>query len=81
MTAKELVWQLMFFPLWVVIGGILLFGLTVLESFTKIRLPQAFAATAVIIGACLALAALLWTDCALFVDFPFAGSVCQLVGF
>ena len=38
MTAKELMWQLVFFPLWGIIGGILLFGLTVLEIFTKRRL-------------------------------------------
>ena len=46
------------FPLWVIIGVILLWGLTVLEIFIKIRLPEAFSTTAVIIGACLALAVL-----------------------
>ena len=58
MTAKDLMWQLVFFPLWVIIGVILLWGLTVLEIFIKIRLPEAFSTTAVIIGACLALAVL-----------------------
>jgi hypothetical protein len=53
MTAKDLMWQLVFFPLWVIIGVILLWGLTVLEIFIKIRLPEAFSTTAVIIGACL----------------------------
>jgi hypothetical protein len=42
MTAKDLMWQLVFFPLWVIIGVILLWGLTVLEIFIKIRLPEAF---------------------------------------
>jgi hypothetical protein len=81
MTAKELMWQLVFFPLWGIIGGILLFGLTVLEIFTKTRLPEVYATIAVIIGACLALAVLLWADCALYVDLPFAGPICHLVGF
>jgi hypothetical protein len=40
MTAKDLMWQLVFFPLWVIIGVILLWGLTVLEIFIKIRLPR-----------------------------------------
>ena len=56
-------------------------GLTVLEIFIKIRLPEAFSTTAVIIGACLALAVLLWADCALYVNLPFAEPVCHLVGF
>jgi hypothetical protein len=69
------------FPLWVIIGVILLWGLTVLEIFIKIRLPEAFSTTAVIIGACLALGVLLWADCALYVNLPFAEPVCHLVGF
>jgi uncharacterized membrane protein len=81
MTAKDLMWQLVFFPLWVIIGVILLWGVTVLEIFIKIRLPEAFSTTAVIIGACLALAVLLWADCALYVNLPFAAPVCHLVGF
>ena len=80
MTAKELMWQLVFFPLWGIIGGILLFGLTVLEIFTKRRLPEVYATIAVIIGACLALAVLLWADCALYIDLPFAEPMCHLVG-
>ena len=81
MTAKDLMWQLVFFPLWVIIGVILLWGVTVLEIFIKIRLPEAFSTTAVIIGACLALAVLLWADCALYVDLPFAEPMCHLAGF
>jgi hypothetical protein len=81
MTAKDLMWQLVFFPLWVIIGVILLWGLTVLEIFIKIRLPEAFSTTAVIIGACLALAVLLWADCALYVNLPFAQPCVTLSGF
>ena len=68
-----------FFPLWGTVWGFY-FRLTVLEIFTKTRLPEVYATIAVIIGACLALA-VLWADCALYVDLPFAGPICHLVGF
>ena len=51
-----------------------------LGDLHQTRLPEVYATIAVIIGACLALAVLLWADCALYVDLPFAEPMCHLVG-
>jgi hypothetical protein len=81
MSGKDLVLAAALFPVWGIFAAILIATLEALEKRTSLKIPRLMYGGAISAGLGIAILVLLWLDCALFLDLPFANYWCGLIGF
>ena len=79
--ARDLIGPLVFFLLCGVLGGTLMMGLEGVARLTGLKVPPLCFAAMPFVGLGLAIVIVLWLNCALFIDLPFAVPLCRAIGF
>lgn len=78
---REWYWLLLPLPVFGIVTGVLFATYGWAARFFEIDAEKIVAAVILLTGLLVSLGALVWIDCAVFVDLPFAVNRCRIVGF